>query len=221
MSVLFTRRGAPPTAGKLLSDYSEGDIVYLNEAGSPVAFYVAKHDYERDLNGVGRTLLARKDCCNDSYWDDTSQNNYALSDLDTWLNGTYKNSLDSDVQAAISTTSFYYTTGYNIMSVQTMIRSIFLPSLTELGLSFTTSVKLGTKLPISAELLIGKFNGSTVAQWTRSTQRTSKSGVYKVNADGTGTSTSPNSTYCYSRPLFTLPADAKFDGDTNEFKGVM
>ena len=49
-------------SGIPLSDYEEGDIIKLNEGGSPVEFYVAKHDYESSLNGAGRTLVVRKDC---------------------------------------------------------------------------------------------------------------------------------------------------------------
>ena len=47
-------------SGIPLSDYAEGDLIKLNEGGSPVDFYVAKHDYESSLNGAGRTLVDRK-----------------------------------------------------------------------------------------------------------------------------------------------------------------
>ena len=32
-------------SGIPLSDYEEGDIIKLNEGGSPDEFYVSKHDY--------------------------------------------------------------------------------------------------------------------------------------------------------------------------------
>ena len=52
-------------SGIPLSDYEEGDIIKLNEGGSPVEFYVSKHDYESGLNGSGRTLVVRKDTYDD------------------------------------------------------------------------------------------------------------------------------------------------------------
>lgn len=45
-----------------LAELPEGSIIKLNEDDTPVEFYVAKHDYESDLNGAGRALLVRKDC---------------------------------------------------------------------------------------------------------------------------------------------------------------
>ena len=45
-----------------LGNKSVGSIVKLKENGVLVDFYVAKHDYENGLNGMGRTLVVRKDC---------------------------------------------------------------------------------------------------------------------------------------------------------------
>ena len=44
-----------------LSTITPGAILYLNESGSPVPFYIAKHDYESGLNCACRTLVVRKD----------------------------------------------------------------------------------------------------------------------------------------------------------------
>ena len=40
----------------LLKNKTPGNIVKINENNSPIEFYVAKHDYESELNGTGRTL---------------------------------------------------------------------------------------------------------------------------------------------------------------------
>ena len=56
-------------SGKPLGNFSEGDIIQLNEGGVPVDFYVAKHDYESGLNGAGRTLVVRKDVYDNRAWD--------------------------------------------------------------------------------------------------------------------------------------------------------
>lgn len=52
---------ATPTAGVALKDLTEGTVINMLENGSPVQFYVAKHNYEPDLNGAGRTCILRMD----------------------------------------------------------------------------------------------------------------------------------------------------------------
>lgn len=70
-----------------LSELTEGGIVKINESGNPVDFYVAKHDYESDLNGAGRTLMVRKDCYDDRVWDSGRVNAYANSAFGLKSNG--------------------------------------------------------------------------------------------------------------------------------------
>ena len=77
----------PFSIGIPLSTVALGDILMLNENGSPVPFYVCKHDYESGLNGAGRTLLVRKDCYDKRIFDSSSKI-FAGSSIDTWLNGT-------------------------------------------------------------------------------------------------------------------------------------
>lgn len=46
-----------------LGSKPEGSIIKIPERGKgEVDFYVAKHNYESKLNGVGYTLVVRKDC---------------------------------------------------------------------------------------------------------------------------------------------------------------
>lgn len=59
---VFASRIMRLATGTPLSDIPEGTLVKINESGSPVEFYVAKHDYETGLNGAGRTLLVRRYC---------------------------------------------------------------------------------------------------------------------------------------------------------------
>lgn len=100
-----------PTTGTPLSTYTEGSIIKINESGSPVEFYVAKHNYEAGLNGTGRTLVVRKDCYDERGWNSTDVNAYATSSIDSWLNGDYKGLLGVGIQAQIRTTKFRYTPG--------------------------------------------------------------------------------------------------------------
>lgn len=216
MSVFFKRRGPVPVLGKKLSDYSEGDIVKLNESGSPVEFYVAKHDYEQGLNGSGRTLLVRKDCYNSRTWNNSNVNAYASSAIDIWLNGTYKNLLDADIRGVIGTTKIKYTHGDGLNTVGTLQRAIFLLSATELNASASWFNVEGTALEIASSLQIAYMNGSAVVQWTRSPLTSNTNGVACFITNGNVNSSGCTNTFG-SRPVFTLPGTSLFDPDTNEF----
>ena len=208
--------------GLKLREYNEGDIVYLNESGKPVAFYVAKHNYESGLNGAGRTLLVRKDCYDKRGWNDASggSNTYATCDLNKWFNNTYVKLFDSDVQSAISTTKFSYTVGGKKATVQTLSRSVFALSVTELNVTYSYANTEGSALPIAEILKIAYYGGSAVDQLTRSAdKRTDREFYLYVKKDGTASNSWPNYNY-YSRPAFTLPETTAFDASTNEFLGV-
>lgn len=198
-----------------LSDYAEGDIIQLNESGSPVEFYVSKHDYESGLNGAGRTLVVRKDCYDNRVWDAGNVNAYSSSDIDAWFNGTYKNLLDQDIQTAIGTTKFYYTPGNGNWTVSTLERAVFALSATELGQSASLCNVEGSALPIANTLKVAYLNGRANTQWTRSpsTGDTEPAGMLTSSGDLTYG-------YCNggrgSRPVFTLPSTLLFNPDTNE-----
>lgn len=201
---MFLRRGAV-SAGKKLGAIDVGTMIKLNESGSPVEFYIAKHDYESGLNGTGRTLIVRKDCYDMRVFGDRN-NAYANNALDSWLCNTYLKLLDADIQAAIGTTKFYYTHGNGNTTVTTLQRAVFQLSLTELGKSATYANTEGTALPIASTLQIAYRNGSAVVQWTRTPRA---SGSYYVCCLGTnGSIIIDGCNYSYgSRPAFTLPSD--------------
>lgn len=220
MAVVMSKQIVLPVMGKLLSDYAEGDIVYLNESGSPVAFYVAKHDYESGLNGAGRTLLVRKDCYDRRQWHTSNVNAYASSAIDTWLNSTYKGVLDAEVQKAIDATKFYYTVSRNNPTVTTLSRGVFLLSLTELGKDIDSANTEGSALPIADILRIAHFNGSATIWWTRTPRTDDLYRIITMNWSGVPNTSYTCSSNLESRPVFTLPSTTLFDPDTNEFKGV-
>lgn len=221
--VLFMRKGEThmaPSAGIRLGDIAEGSIVKLNENGSPVEFYVAKHDYESALNGAGRTLLVRKDCYDLRIWGEYGLNKYPTSGIDSWLNNTYAALLDAAVRNAINLTSFYYTVGGSSTTVTTLSRAIFLLSAKELGATSSGVNNEGTELPIANVLKIAYRGGSKVSQWTRSPYAksiTSGTVIYGYT-DGSFSGSATNFTYG-SRPCFTLPSGALFDEETMLFYG--
>lgn len=220
MSVLFTRRGEPPAMGKRLSDYAEGDIVKLNENGTPVEFYVAKHDYESSLNGTGRTLLVRKECHSPGAWSSSGSFDYSSSDIDSALNGIYKGMFDAEVQNAIETTKFYYRGATGQIPKLELSRSVFILSTDELGVSVPVSMgSIGSTLPIATTLKKATCGGSGVTQWTRSIRYDSTQRIYGVSSTGNYTQNQPTSEG-YARPCITLSGGTLFDPDTNEFLEV-
>lgn len=205
---------ATPKAGTPLSELTEGTIIKINENGSPVEFYLAKHNYEPGLNGAGRELVVRKDTYNDRVWDSGNVNAYASSDLDSWFNSTYKNMLDAGIRSLIGTTKIRYTPGNGNNTVGTLERAIFALSFTELGQSHTYANTEGSALPIASTLRIAYRNGSATTQWTRSPSTTDTDDAWGLLSNG-----NIYRKYCSnalgSRPAFTLPSTVTVDENMN------
>ena len=195
-----------------LGNKSVGSIVKLKENGVLVDFYVAKHDYENGLNGSGRTLVVRKDCYDTRQWHTSNVNAYATSAIDTWLNSTYKNLLDTDIRGVIGTTKIKYTPGNGNTTVGTLERAIFLLSVTELGRSASYANTEGTALSIASSLQIAYLNGSAVVQWTRSPNTGITNYAYYLNTGGGVNHGDCNYTNG-SRPAFTLPSTLSVSDD--------
>ena len=212
-SCIYLRKGTihtPPALGTPLSTYTEGSIIKINENGKPIEFYVAKHDYEAELNGAGRTLVVRKDCYDSREWNNTPVNAYAASTIDSWLNGDYKSFFSAKLQAQIGTTKIKYTPGNGNNKVGTLERAIFLLSVTELGRSANYANTEGTALSIASSLQIAYLNGSAVVQWTRSPVTSYTASVYYLAPSEGVNGSNPSTTYG-SRPCFTLPSTIKID----------
>lgn len=196
-----------------LGELDEGTLVKLNEDGSPVGFYVAKHDYESDLNGTGRTLMVRKDCYDARMYGDSSMVSYPSATIDDWCIDTYLPLLDSDIQAAISTTEFYVSLD-NAPFRHTIERAVWHLSINEVFEPGGSKAD-GSLLPIADTLKIAYYNGSAVPQWTRTDVENNSIHVYIITAAGEKSFSKPNSTGKYSRPVFTLPAEIEVDSDFN------
>lgn len=203
---------ATPKAGTPLSELTEGTIIKINENGSPVEFYLAKHNYEPGLNGQGRELVVRKDCSVLAAWNSVLENTYATSSIDSWCNGSYKSLLSPSVQSLIGATKFYYTPGDANVTVTTLERSVFILSLIEYGLSDSDANREGTTVPIAA-ILKAETNVDEV--WTRTPSTDYHEDKYKKYAWSARTLN--NSTFAESwgttdnrgyRPAFTLPSTA-------------
>ena len=206
-----------------LAELPEGSIIKLNEDDTPVEFYVAKHGYESDLNGAGRTLLVRKDCyasCNLA----SNHGNYFPDTLAyDVLNGTYKVKLDAAVRIAMGTTSFKTVRTYRspikpsttLAEMTTVSAAVFTLSKTEIDNSLNYNLSEGTQLPISDTLKIALFNGEAVKWLTRSASQLNS--IYIVTPIGSVSSVyyHQDSDNYYMRPVFTLPETMEVDGDFN------
>lgn len=184
-------------ATQQLGDLPEGSIIYLNEDGAPVPFYVAKQDYEPDYN-TDRVLVVRKDAAQTGDWRSTSVNTYDGSAIDAWLNQTYLQFFDSDMQTQIGATNIPATSP-RTSGVIRLNKSIFPLSLTEYGFQNSYANIEGTELPIADILKI-----LPIEQWTRTPRVNSTGNVYFITRQGSVSEGAGEYGY---RPAFTLPSD--------------
>ena len=202
-SVLAQARGKY-TKHTTIGEIPVGNTITLNENGTPVEFYVAKHDYESELNGTGRTLLVRKDCYNTQVYGTSDTVTFVTSSICTWLNGPYKALLPSDVQSAMGTTKFKATNGFS-KQVFTAEKPVFLLSLTEYGLTNTYANTEGSPLPTASAIRIAQQNNANRTHWTRSPHNDMEYSFFTILQTG-ALSRSLYWTSNYVRPAFTLPA---------------
>lgn len=95
------------------NDLPVGATVSLNVGGTPYDWIVVQQGtpsslYDSSCNG---TWLMMKDCYNNQVWDAGSVNSYGASDINTYLNGTFYNLLDSSVQSIVQQVKIPYVNG--------------------------------------------------------------------------------------------------------------
>lgn len=208
---------ATPMAGTPLSELAEGTLIKILENGSPVEFYLAKHNYEPDLNGQGRELVVRKGCFSKVLYDQTTGdidiNDYMRSTFTTACN-SYVSNLSEFVQSKIGTTKFpYYIVEadsnaagwYYKYTDTTGTAAVFNPSATELGCTSNRSGD-GTRLPNYRSIL-----PSYVISRTSAPSR----GSYQWCFDSDGWSMTAGALFPNFLPCFTLPNDLLVDQNLN------
>lgn len=209
--------------GVPLGSIAEGSIVYVNENGTPAAFYVAKHDYESGLNGYGRTLLVRKDCYDLRNWGNVptaDRLSWEDSTILSWLNSDYMELLDSKIKNVIGSTNYRYSYVYynantdkNLVGTRTRSDAVFLLSMTELGVP--TYSDGTTALPIASTLRPAYYNGSTVDQWSRTPTKGVYTNAYIVTKVSNAISSNKRvSDTAGARPALSLPAETMVNQGT-------
>ena len=203
-----------------------GSIVKLRENGALVDFIVANQgkpasgNYDDSCNG---TWLVRKDIHSNRAWD-SSNNDYANSDVHSWLNNTYLNLLDADIKAAVkqvkipyrkgSGTSTSVTSGANGLSCKA-----FLLSMKEVGLSPSYAPSEGATLSYFSAggntARKANLNGSPAEWWSRAPVCGGSGDgddAYTVTSSG-GSGGWGVSGSCGGRPAFILPSDLSVSDD--------
>lgn len=201
---------AMPMAGMPLSELVEGTLITINENGSQVEFYLAKHNYEPELNGQGRELVVRKECISNRQWNSTDVNTWATCSLRSFLNGSYKSRFTSYVQNLMATTTYRFTPGNGNDAVTTRADAIFIMSLTELGKQHSNSNVEGYALPISSILSVFPF---PVAQWTRSPNLDDNVRAFWVRNDAYVYDDAVTFSNRSPRPVFSVPSTALVDSN--------
>ncbi len=209
-------------ASVALSSKAVGSTVKLNVNGAAKEFIVVHQGkpsslYDDSCNG---TWLLMKDLYEKRTWD-SSNNDYANSDIHTYLNGTFLNLFDADIKAQIKQVKLPYqkgtgsggsvSSGANGLSTR-----VFLLSGYELG--WTTSNNQyfpvdGAKLSYfesgtgtsANNKRIANYNGTATYWWLRSPYTNGTGGVWSVNTSGDYDYY--NCSYSYGiRPALVLPS---------------
>lgn len=216
---------------KSASAFEVGDIVRINENGSPVNYIIVNQGkpsgiYDDSCDG---TWLLRQDLIEERVWDSLNANKLENSTIQSWLNNDMLKKYDSNIQNAIKQAKIPYRkyggsggsdqTGANGLSCK-----VFIPSGYEVG--WTTGSHSffpvdGAKLSYfesgtgssANNKRIAKLNSSANHWYTRSPTTASASDVWRVDASGAyGTVNANNSSGI--RPAFILNGSAKLNDDS-------
>lgn len=214
-----------------------GSVVKLMEGGTAVEYLVVNQGipsnsdlYDASCNG---TWLLRKDIHSKRRWDTSGVNKYETSDINTWLNGDFFNSLGAVEQTVIKQVKIPYRNdggmdGTDQSGANGLSCKIFLLGGYEVG--WTTSYS--SYFPVDGAKLdyfiadsggnskrIAYLNGSANSWWLRSPKTDTESIVWVVRTTGS-TSASGASSSDGIRPALILPSTALFDETTMILKGT-
>ena len=205
-----------------LGTKSVGSIIKLNEFGSPVNYIIIQQGlpssgyYDASCNG---TWVRRQSAGAEKEWD-SSNNDYANSDIHSWLNNTYSGflaALDDDILSqGVLNVKIPYRPGagtsstVNIGSRGLSCRA-FLLSMSEVGLTPEYSPREGATLSYfssgGASRRIVNYNGSPARAWARSPYLSKGVGyVCTVESDGDASNWVYNGSYAVA-PALVLDSD--------------
>lgn len=212
------RAAAPLAAGasRRLGDVAVGTIVKLNESGDPVNYIVVQQGSPSNLyyGFENVTCLLRQDIHSNKMWDD-SDNRYAQSSINSWLNGTFLNLFDSDIRAQIANVKIPHAASSSGQNVQTGINGLstkaFLLSMTEVNLSDEWAPVLGVTLSYfngaNNSKRIAKLNGAAKIWWSRSPDTFWDTKMRCIDSNGDITGNHEVTESYGARPVIPLNSD--------------
>lgn len=243
---LMMRKGevhTAPVTGVLASSLAVGSTVKLMESGTAVEYLVVNQGkpggsslYDDSCDG---TWLLRKECLSNRQWHSTTANEskYPESNINTWLNGDFFDTLGSAEQATVKQVKIPYCISRESTAVNSGANGLstkaFLLGVYEVGWTTSNSAYMpvdGAKLSyfISGTGTSAKnrrtayYGANTVDWWTRSAYaRQDDYGAQVWFVTDTGAQGFDYETDSYNiRPALILPKTALFDETTMILKGV-
>lgn len=227
------------SAGKKASEYGVGDSVLLSENGKNVEYIVVQQGlpasmYDESCNG---TWLLRKECLSSARaWESSNKNDYANSDIDNYLNGTFFKTLGVLEQAAIKQVKIPYRKGAGISKTVTsgangLSTKVFLLSAAELSFNFTeiTPTNEGAELSYfmgcsdkgNDNKRVCKVGSSNYYWWTRTPYCLENYGETEAITVTTNGGIADH--LCYNtngiRPTVILNSNTNFNPETNVIVG--
>ncbi|MBM6924132.1 fibronectin type III domain-containing protein [Hydrogenoanaerobacterium saccharovorans] len=211
--------------GTPISQLAEGTTLKIKKPSGTIAiYYIAKHNYEPNLNGNGRCAVVLKEHegspggYNVASWDSNGENAYLSATIHTqYLKESFLNTFDEPTKKLIGKTKFYVSRGNQDKTIITGEAEIFLPSVTELGLTtrvgsdWSPAVE-GSRFPNYSTIQVSGANSF----WTRTSNEATPDKYNSASAyicqSGTSDVASTNtSAGGYIREMFTLPETAEVD----------
>ena len=203
-----------------------GDIIKIKENSTAVDFIVVhKGAPSTAYYGMdGGVIVLRKDIHSNGVYD-SSNNDYANSDVHSWCNGTYLNTIQEDVRNQIMTVRIPYRRGKSGSSVSTGANGLqckaFILSTREVDSVLGYSPNEGAVFSYfkggGNSKRIANLNGSPNYWWLRSPYTNNDYSVYYVRSSGdVYNDYGYNVTNSYGRrPAFVLPGTLYVDDTGN------
>jgi hypothetical protein len=206
-----------------LGSQAVGSTVKLNVNGTARNFIVVHQGlpgsmYDASCDG---TWLLMEDVYEKRKWD-SSDNDYANSDVHSYLNNTFVNLFDADIKSVIKQVKLPYTQGTGSEgSLKTgsngLSSKVFLLSYPEVG--FGESLYANSEGAVlsyfngaAKSKRVAYLNGSATIWWLRSPYIKDEYRVQYVYSDGTSNGNFFSSSYGV-RPALVLPYDVNVAGD--------
>ena len=215
-----TPAGGGQTAGSL----AVGSSVFTNVNGTKTEFIVVHQGkpssalYDGSCDG---TWLLAKDIHARHVWNSTLSNQYANSDINTWLNNDFLTKFDSDVKNIIAQVKIPYGAGDKTSTVYSgsngLSVKIFLLGGYEVGWTTSDSSNFvvdGTKLDYfesgtgtaANDRRVAQFDGGNAFWWTRTPVRTNDQVAFYVSSNGSIGQNNYVVANSGIRPAFIIPS---------------